>query len=93
MLTVGQSLQHGLQSLKRFLRGPLQPRFACPALYRPVLELRCQASSKQGRLMLTLYVAEISEEQTAWTAHRVNGGAETALTIWGNDKSTLFSEV
>lgn len=43
--------------------------------------------------MLTLYVAEISEEQTVWTAHRVNGGAETALTIWGNDKSALFSEV
>lgn len=43
--------------------------------------------------MPTLHVAEVSEQQTAWTAHRVNGGAERALTVWGDDKSALFPEV
>lgn len=43
--------------------------------------------------MLTLHAAEISEQQTAQTTQRVNGGAETALALWGNDTSALSSEV
>lgn len=43
--------------------------------------------------MLTLHAAEISEQQTAQTTQRVNGGAETALALWGNNTSALSSEV
>ena len=43
--------------------------------------------------MFMFTVAEILEQQTAWTIDRMNGETGLALTIWRNENCPLFPEV